>query len=185
MTDIQKQILIKAAKIRKDRGEDIAVVFNQYKNLTDEEKADILAEFEVTPLAKDLNVAKEEKIALSKTMLAEYIEKNPLITDCHGGRIGTYTITEDKQTMFTSKFTAHMALVQAGIPDTMTWNETGKPCEVWTDEECIAFIAQWSNITTSLVKYQQDTEVGVGNCQTVDEVNAIVIDYASADPRNQ
>lgn len=126
---------------------------------------------------------KSYKIAESKSSLASYLESHPLVTSCHGGKEGTYTITEDKRNMFTSKFTAHMALVQAGIEDVMTWNEAGKACEPWTDTECLAFIKEWNAISTALVKHQQDIEIAISSCETKDDILKIEITYTDADPR--
>lgn len=184
MNDIQKSVLSRSIKIRLDRGEDVVEVFKKYKNLTDNEKKELLGEFNLSPYEKSIDELKVEKIVESKEKLSAYLENNPLVTDCHDNKIGIYTITEEKRNMFTSKFTAHMALVQAGIEDVMTWNETGKACEVWTDNECIVFIAQWNNITTALVKYQQDVEIEINSCEDIESVKAITIDYSSADPRN-
>lgn len=127
----------------------------------------------------------EWRIKESKTALAIYLEENPLISSCHGGVEGTYSITEEKRNMFTSKFTAHLALEQAGIADTMTWNETGKECEEWTDAECLAFISEWNTISTALVKYQQELEIAIKACEDKDSVQTISIDYQGADPRNK
>lgn len=131
-----------------------------------------------------LDELKEWKVNETKTELAKYIAENPLVSDCHGEKEGTYTITIEKQNLFTSKFTAHMALKNASVDDKMTWNEAGKPCEEWTDEECIAFIKEWNEVTTALVKYQQDLEVNIMACEDKDAVNEIVIDFSSADIRN-
>lgn len=185
MTDLQKQIIKKSIEIRLKRKEDVAEIFKNYKNLTDYEKLELLGEFNLTPYQKSLDEIKAEKIEKTRTSLATYLENNPLMTDCHSNKTGIYTITEAKQNMFTSKYTAHMALVASGIEDTMTWNEQGKPCEPWTDEECVVFIGQWSTITTALVKHQQDMEVAINECKSTDEVNEIIIDYSSADPRNK
>lgn len=185
MTDLQKQIIKKSIEIRLKRKEDVAEIFKNYKNLTDDEKSELLGEFNLTPYQKSLEEIKIEKIEKSRNDLATYLENNPLVTDCHSNKTGIYTITEAKQNMFTSKYTAHMTLVASGIEDIMTWNEQGKPCEPWTDEECVAFIGQWSTITTALVKHQQDMEVNINACIDADEVDKIIIDYSSADPRNK
>lgn len=185
MTDLQKQIIKKSIEIRLKRKEDVAEIFKNYKNLTDNEKSKILKEYNLAPYQKSIEEIKAEKIEISRTDLVAYLEKNPLVTDCHDATMKTYTITMEKQSLFTSKYTAHMALLASGVEDVMTWNEQGKSCEPWTDEECIKFIGQWNAITTALVKYQQDMEVAINACNNIDAVNAIIIDYSSADPRNK
>ena len=47
ISNIQKNIIIRALKLRKDNGEDPAAVLEGYKNLTVEEKAEILEALEV------------------------------------------------------------------------------------------------------------------------------------------
>lgn len=126
---------------------------------------------------------KSYKIAESKTDLASYLECHPLVSTCHGNKKGTYTITEEKRNMFTSKFTAHMFLEMKQIEDVMTWNESGQACEVWTDEECLQLIKEWNAISTALVKKQQDLELEIKACKTKEDVKKIEIVYSDADPR--
>lgn len=128
---------------------------------------------------KTLDEIKVEKVVLSKQMLAEYLDTHPLYSNCHGGEYAYYTVTEEKQNMFTRKFSAHMALVQAGVPDKMSWNAAGMPCEEWTDTECVQFIAQTNAYVTPLVAYQQHIEVDILACETAEAVNEIEINYGS------
>lgn len=43
LSSIQKSIVIKAVKIRMDRGEDVREILESYNRLTDEEKAEIMS----------------------------------------------------------------------------------------------------------------------------------------------
>lgn len=122
---------------------------------------------------------KNEKIAESKTLLAAFLEEHPIISSCHGSIEASYTITEEKQNQFIRKFTSHTIKIQAGIPDTMTWNAAGEECEPWTDEECIQFISEVDAHVTPLVAYQQSLEKMIRDCTTVADINAITIDYSS------
>ncbi|MCM1221854.1 MAG: hypothetical protein NC548_46020 [Lachnospiraceae bacterium] len=128
----------------------------------------------------DLDSIKKNKILESKALLAQWLEDNPMKSSCHGGVERTYTVTSEKQAMFTSKYTAHVSLMAAGIPNEMTWNAAGEPCEVWTDPECLAFIAEMNAYVTAVVSKQQHLEVMIGNCQSVEELNAIKIDYSES-----
>lgn len=184
LNDTQRLIMEKSMELRLKRGEDIVEIFKKYKNLTPEEKTDLLSHFSLAPYELSLDELKADKIKLSNELLAAYIEQHPLITDCHGNKIGVYTITEEKRNMFTSKYTAHIALQTAGINDIMTWNETGQPCEPWTDEECIQFIAEWNAVSTPLVSYQQETELEIKAADTKKKLDAIKLDYSKVDPRN-
>ena len=46
LSNIQRNIIIRALRIRKGQGEDPAEILEGYKNLTEEEKAEILATLE-------------------------------------------------------------------------------------------------------------------------------------------
>lgn len=43
LSNIQKSIIIKAVKIRIDRGEDVQEILESYNRLTDEEKDEIMS----------------------------------------------------------------------------------------------------------------------------------------------
>ncbi|MEY8338471.1 hypothetical protein AALB16_10690 [Lachnospiraceae bacterium 62-35] len=179
----QMLIMERSMELRLKRGEDIVEIFKNYRNLTSEEKGNLLSRFAAIPYEPNLDEIKAEKIRLSNELLAVYIKQHPLVTNCHGNKVGTYTITEEKRNMFTSKYTAHIALQAAGIHDIMTWNEAGQPCEPWTDEECIKFIAEWNAISTPLVAYQQETELNIKNAVTKEAIEQIKLDYSKVDPR--
>lgn len=155
-----------------------AAVLNAYygKIITADEYELILGK---TVPEKTLDGAKSHKINITKNALATYLEENPLVSSCHNGTPATYTITEDKQNMFSRKFSTHMAKKQAGMESTMTWNAAGQPCEPWTDEEALQFMAEADAYITPLVSYQQHLEVEINACTTVEEVEAIKINYAS------
>lgn len=46
LSNIQKSIIIKAAKIRMERGEELEKILESYSRITEEEKAEILAEIQ-------------------------------------------------------------------------------------------------------------------------------------------
>lgn len=131
----------------------------------------------------DLAQYKEYWIKECKQALKKYIKSNPLVSDCHGNKVATYTITEEKRNMFMSKYSSHEALVKAGLDHVMTWNSTDDICESWTDEECIELINAWNSIITPLVSYQQLTEKEIRAAKSIDEVKGISFDYSNADIR--
>lgn len=119
----------------------------------------------------------EELINLSKLMLQQFLEDNPMKSSCHAKEERYYSVTLEKQSMFTSKYTAHVTLLQAGIANDMTWNSTGDPCESWTDEECIQFINEMNSYVTPIVSYQQKLELDIKACKTLTELSKISINY--------
>lgn len=137
------------------------------------------------PSNYDLSEYKEYWINDGKDQLKSYIESNPLVSDCHGNKTATYTITEEKRNIFLGKWTYHQLLVSGGIEDVMTWNASGEICEPWTDPECLELIREWNDIVNSLVIYQQSVERQIRNATSIDKVKEITFDYINADVRNQ
>ena len=120
---------------------------------------------------------KEQKIAKSKTDLESYLASHPLLwTD---GKY--YTITAEKQAQLTSKLAVAQAKETTGIPYNLTWNTTQEECVPWEISDLYALAFAIDERVTKLVSYQQSQEVAIRNASTVEEVNAIVIDYDSVE----
>ena len=120
-----------------------------------------------------LEEAKTTAITASKTALADYLLAHPLQwTDGE-----YYAITAEKQAQLTSKIMAATLAAQTSTPYTLTWNSTGEVCKEWTlsDLSALAFVIDAR--VTALVTYQQQREVEIRNCETVEAVNAVVVDY--------
>ncbi len=126
-----------------------------------------------------LDAAKQEKIIRSKTELAEYIATHPLMSTAHGGVMGTYSVTEEKQALMTSQYISYQAEKAVNPDAKLTWNESGKSCEVWTEEEFLRLVVEIKNYVYPLVSYQQKVEEMIQSAVTLDELDAIVIDYES------
>lgn len=119
--------------------------------------------------------AKATKIAKSKADLETYLAEHPLQwTDGE-----YYSITAEKQRQLTSKLMAATMAQASSTGYTLTWNSTGEVCKEWTLEELSALAFAIDARVTALVTYQQTQEVAINAATTVDEVNAIVIDYDS------
>jgi len=120
---------------------------------------------------------KQEKILLSKTMLEDFLKNNPLKSDCHGGVVGYYSVTEEKQSLLANNFLAHTLALQAGVPDIMAWNETEKGCTDWTDEETVTLILQMKTYVKPIIAKQQHLEIEINACETIEELNEIEVTY--------
>lgn len=125
---------------------------------------------------KDL---KNEKIKLSKTMLADYIATHPLTSTAHGGVAGVYSVTEEKQSLMTSQYISYQAEKNVNPNAVLTWNETGKSCEVWTEEEFLQLVIEIKQYVYPLVSYQQTIEEQIDAATSIQEVDEIVIDYSA------
>ena len=128
-------------------------------------------------LVQILNNNKLSLIVQSKQLLATYISEHPLISTCHNNTSGIYSVTSEKQSLMTSNYLSYTISKQLGLDAQLTWNESGKECEVWTEIEFLTLIAETTAYIKPLVKKQQDYEVAINNCTTVEELEAIVIEY--------
>ena len=122
-----------------------------------------------------LAAAKAAKIQQSKDALESYLKTHPLLwTD---GMY--YAITSDKQQQLTSKITSATMAQTLSQPYTLTWNSTGEVCKEWTLPDLYALAFAIDARVTKLVGYQQAQEVAMRNAETLDELNAITVDYGS------
>lgn len=125
---------------------------------------------EITP---DLELIKTRRIAQSKADLETYLAGHPLQwTDGE-----YYSITAEKQNQLTSKIMAATMAQTLSTDYTLTWNSTGEVCKEWTLQDLSALAFAIDARVTKLVGYQQAQEVAMRNADTLDELNAIVVDY--------
>lgn len=125
----------------------------------------------------DLEPIKVARIARSKTDLASYLEAHPLQwTDGE-----YYSITAEKQQQLTSKLFSAYVKKSSGIPYDLTWNSTGDVCREWTLQDLSALAFAIDARVTALVSYQQTQEVAMRDAATLDELDAIAVDYDSVE----
>ena len=124
-----------------------------------------------------INIKKSQLVNQSKMELSTYLASNPLVSTCHNDKSGTYSITSDKQSLMTSNYLSYMISKQLGLDTTITWNESGKECEIWTEQEFLTLIAETTAYVKPLVKKQQEYEVAINACTTLEELEMINIAY--------
>lgn len=125
--------------------------------------------------SRTLQELKDARIAQSKTDLETYLAAHPLQwTDSE-----YYSITAEKQNQLTSKIMAATMAQALSTDYTLTWNSTGEVCKEWTLQDLSALAFAIDARVTKLVGYQQAQEVAMRNAETLDELNAIVVDYGS------
>lgn len=120
---------------------------------------------------------KNNKITLSKKMLAEYLESNPLHSSAHNGVDGVYSVTSEKQSLMMSQYMTYQIAKSVDPDAKLTWNETGKACEEWTEEEFLQLILEVKAYVYPLVSHQQQIEEQITNCTNQEELDEIVINY--------
>ena len=122
-----------------------------------------------------LDQQKSSRITQSKADLATYLESHPLLwTDGE-----YYSITAEKQRQLTSKLMAATMAQTLSVPYDLTWNSTGEMCKAWTLQDLSALAFAIDARVTQLVTYQQTQEVAMRNAETLEALEAIVVDYDS------
>jgi len=141
------------------------------------------ATFEYIPteeeIAAQLAEAKKNKINYSKLELANFLEEHPITSTAHNGVEGVYSVTNEKQMLMMSQYTTYQIEKEVNPDAVLTWNETGKACEVWKEEEFLQLVLEIKAYVYPLVSYQQTTEEAINACSSIEEVEAIVIDYSA------
>lgn len=122
---------------------------------------------------------KARQIGISKIMLAKFLGDNPIHSTAHNNTEGIYSITSEKQTLMMSQYMTYQIEKSVNPNAKLTWNETGKSCEDWTEEEFLRLILEVKAYVYPLVSYQQRIEEEIINCNTQEELDGVVIDYNS------
>lgn len=125
--------------------------------------------------AAELAAAKVERISQSKTDLAAYLAAHPLQwTDGE-----YYAITAEKQQQLTSKIMSATMAQTMSADYHLTWNSTGEVCKEWTLADLTALAFAIDARVTALVTYQQTQEVAMRSTATMEELDAIEVNYDS------
>lgn len=123
-----------------------------------------------------LEFIKKQRIAYSKKLLAKFLEEHPFASTAHGV-VGIYAVTEEKQQLMALNYTTYQIQKAAGIDAVLTWNETGKACEEWTEEQFVQLILEVQQYVKPLVTRQQHIEMEIQAAQTTQEVMDIEISF--------
>lgn len=123
--------------------------------------------------AVDLDAEKVRRIQQSNDDLEDYLLAHPIQwTDSE-----YYAITQKKQNQLTSKISVAQAKAQLGVPYELKWNTTGEVCVEWELADLMALAFAIDERVTKLVEYQQKKEIEIKNAATIEELNAIEVDY--------
>lgn len=122
---------------------------------------------------KSLEEYKEEKIALSKSMLSEWLANNPMLYS--DGNY--YSVTEEKQSLLNSNLASYERATAAGIPYPLKWNSTGAECTEWEYADLTALSLSIAAYVAPKVSTQQAVEVQIRACETKEEIDGVVISY--------
>lgn len=141
--------------------------------------------YEPTPeeLAAIFAQNKKDKILLSKSLLAAYLEEHPITSTAHGGVTGIYSVTDEKQSLMMRQYMTHQIDKSMNPDAKLRWNESGKSCQDWEEEEFLQLVMEIKAYVYPLVSYQQTLEEQITACTTQEQLDTIVIDYVSVAER--
>ena len=125
------------------------------------------------PTTKDIDICKQEKIEMSKQLLAEWLENNPMLyTD---GKM--YSVTSEKQALLNGNLASYERAKAVGVEYPLKWNSTGSECTPWDYTDLLTLSLTIAGYVAPKVSKQQEIELQIKACTTVEEVNEIVINY--------
>ena len=120
-----------------------------------------------------LDTLKADKIEMSKMMLAEWLESNPMLyTD---GKY--YSVTAEKQSLLNGNLASYERAKAINVEYPLKWNSTGSECVSWDYTDLLALSLTIAGYVAPKVSKQQAIELQIKACTTVDELNEIVINY--------
>ena len=123
--------------------------------------------------AEEIEAHKTKRIQESKILLAKWLNDNPILyTD---GKY--YSVTEEKQALLNGNLASYERAKSVGIEYPLKWNSTGSSCLEWEYHDLLALSLTIAAYVAPKVAMQQNIELDIKACKTMDEINAVVIDY--------
>ena len=120
-----------------------------------------------------LELNKNKKVEKSKTALATYLAEHPL--QQVDGKY--YSVTSEKQALLTSNLALYQLAVASNQPFVLKWNTTGDECTEWTYENLAALALAIGTYVQPFVSRQQEFELAIKACKSLEQVNAVNITY--------
>ena len=121
----------------------------------------------------NLNEIKVDRIAMSKQLLAEWLAEHPYLYS--DGKY--YACTEEKQALLNGNLASYERAKAVGIEYPLKWNSTGEECELWGYNDLLALSLSIAGYVAPKVSTQQSLELQIRACETVEQLNEIVINY--------
>ena len=147
--------------------------FYQYKYIDGNVVERSAEEINIEYNSKNLNIIKNDKITESKIRLAEWLATHPIqFTDSK-----YYSVTEEKQSLLNGNLASYERATQAGIEYPLKWNSTGEECTDWAYNDLLTLSLNIAAYVAPKVSMQQNYEIQIRNCNNIEEIDSIVIDY--------
>lgn len=138
----------------------------------DEESGDF-REPDSTIVYDNIDDAKAAKVDESKVKLAEWLNTHPILyTDEK-----YYSVTEEKQTLLNSNLASYERAEKLGMIYTLKWNAIGEKCVEWSYNNLTNLSLTIAAYVGERVSQQQVLETEIQACETLEELDKIVIHY--------
>lgn len=124
-----------------------------------------------------LDTIKKNKILLSKENLQKYLNTNPLFSKAHNPNGEYYNVDEDHQNRLNANLSTYQLALKMEVTPILTWNATGKSCEVWSIEELAKLALEMKSYVAPLISMQQHMEEDIQNASTKEDVLKINIKF--------
>lgn len=127
--------------------------------------------------ASTLEEIKEVMVGLTKTNLTLYLENNPLLSTVKHEEGRYYNVTMEKQNLLLTNISTYQMALQAGIDTPLTWNDTGKECEIWSFEELFQLSLEIRTYVAPIISLQQHLETKIKECTSMQEVLKMNVEF--------
>ena len=122
---------------------------------------------------KTLEELKSNKITESKIKLAEWLETHPMAYSDGN----SYSVTAEKQSLLNGNLASYERAKAVGVEYPLKWNSIGSECTPWDYTDLLTLSLTIAGYVAPKVSKQQEIELQIKACTTVDEINEIVINY--------
>lgn len=129
--------------------------------------------------ASTLEEIKEILILKTKENLSIYLANNPILSTVKYEEGRYYSVTMEKQNLLLTNIATYQMAQQAGVECLLTWNDTGKECEVWTYEQLFQLSMEIRTYVAPIISLQQYMETNIKNCNAILDVLKINIDFTT------
>lgn len=122
---------------------------------------------------EEIEAHKTKRIQESKILLANWLNDNPILYS--DGKY--YSVTEEKQALLNGNLASYERATKAGVEYPLKWNSTGEECTEWNYNDLLTLSLSIAAYVAPKVAMQQNIELNIKACETMDEIDAVVIDY--------
>lgn len=157
-----------------DLAEKIKATYPNFEFVFDDD-GNLIDVTEIEPIVteEEIESHKTKRIQESKVLLAQWLNDNPILyTD---GKY--YSVTEEKQALLNGNLASYERAKSIGVEYPLKWNSTGSSCVEWEYNDLLALSLTIAAYVAPKVAIQQNIELDIKACKTIEDIDAVVIDY--------